>query len=102
MPPKGKSKALAEKHSYLGRFTENAKSLEEMRLKISNQEKTLFQCIICYEHRPNRFSCCYVCGRHFGCYTCIVRLGRCAHYVGTKTNVGNAIHEWPGVLFLYQ
>ena len=41
MPPKGKSKALAEKHSYLGRFTKNAKSLEEMRLKISNQEKEI-------------------------------------------------------------
>ena len=39
MPPKGKSKALAQKHSYLGKFTQNARNLEQMKLLIENQEK---------------------------------------------------------------
>lgn len=39
MPPKGKSKALAAKHSYLGQFTKNARNLEEMKLKIEEQER---------------------------------------------------------------
>ena len=38
MPPKGKSKALADKHSYLGKFTKNAKNLDEMKLKIAEAE----------------------------------------------------------------
>jgi len=41
MPPKGKSKASALKHSYLGQFTKNARSLEEMKALISTQEQTL-------------------------------------------------------------
>ena len=39
MPPKGKSKALAAKHSYLGQFTQNAKNLDEMKNKIAEQER---------------------------------------------------------------
>ena len=39
MPPKGKSKALTQKQSYLGKFTQNAKNVEEMKLIIEKQEK---------------------------------------------------------------
>jgi len=39
MPPKGKSKALAQKHSYLGKFTQNARNVEEMKALIQQQEK---------------------------------------------------------------
>lgn len=39
MPPKGKSKALAAKHSYLGQFTKNAKSLDDMKIKLAEQER---------------------------------------------------------------
>jgi len=38
MPPKGKSKALAQKQSYLGKFTKNARDLEQMKLFIENQK----------------------------------------------------------------
>lgn len=42
MPPvKGKSKALALKHSYLGQFTKNARKVEEMKALISKQEQEL-------------------------------------------------------------
>ena len=39
MPPKGKSKALTQKQSYLGKFTQNARNLEQMKLLIEKQEK---------------------------------------------------------------
>ena len=41
MPPKGKSKDLAEKQSYLGKFTKNAKNLEQMKVQIEVQETEL-------------------------------------------------------------
>ena len=39
MPPKGKSKAQALKHSYIGQFTKHARSKEVMKSKIALQEK---------------------------------------------------------------
>ena len=41
MPPKGKSKAQALKHSYLGQFTKHARNKEEMKSKITLQEKEM-------------------------------------------------------------
>ena len=41
MPSKGKSKALALKHSYLGQFTKNARNIEEMKSHIAEQDKEI-------------------------------------------------------------
>ena len=41
MPPKGKSKALALKHSYLGQFTKNARKLEDIKSLMVEQERTI-------------------------------------------------------------
>ena len=41
MPPKGKSKALAQKHSYLGKFTKNACKFKKKQKLIQNQETEL-------------------------------------------------------------
>ena len=41
MGPKGKSKALALKHSYLGQFMKNARRLDERKILIADQEKIL-------------------------------------------------------------
>ena len=41
MGPKGKSKALTLKHSYLGQFTKNARKVDEMKVLIPEQEKIL-------------------------------------------------------------
>ena len=41
MGPKGKSKALTLKHSYLGQFTKNARKVDEMKVLIAEQEKIL-------------------------------------------------------------
>ena len=41
MPPKGKSKALANKHGYLGKFTQIARNKDQMQVKINEQQQEI-------------------------------------------------------------
>ena len=41
MGPKGKSKSLALKHSYLGQYNKNAKTLSEMEIRIQKQGESM-------------------------------------------------------------
>ena len=47
------------------------------RWKINNTIKAIFECIVCYESRPDSFAVCLHCSQYLGCHTCIERLSKC-------------------------